>query len=458
MSVQSAPSLSGMRGFLVIWVGQVVSFMGTGMSRFALTLWAWEMTGEATALALTGFFGFAPQVLLSPIAGALIDRWDRKFAMLISDLVAGLSTVALLMVIALAGIGQLQLWHVFIAVFVAGLGEAFQFPAYSAAISTLLKKEHYGRASGLLSIAESASSIFAPILGGLLYTTIGLIGVLLIDVITFGVAVVCLLLVHIPAPVRSEEGDNSRKAGFVSEILYGFRYILARPSLLGLQLVFFGINFVSTFAFIILPAMILSRTGVYAEGGDKVLLGGLQSVASVGGLLGGILLGVWGGPKKKVHGVLLGMIGSSLIGTLILGVGQAALWWAVGSFFSAFFIPLLNGSNQAIWQAKVAPDVQGRVFSARRTIAQITAPIAMLLAGPLADRVFEPAMAVGGPWVPLFGGLVGQGPGAGMALMIVLGGVLGVVIGVAGYAFPAIREAETRLPDHVQAVAPSSSE
>jgi hypothetical protein len=195
--------------------------------------------------------------------------------------------------------------------------------------------------------------------------------------------------------------------------------------------------------------MVLAQTG-----SDQVALGGVQAILGVGGVVGGLLLSVWGGPKRRVHGVLLGMTLSSVLGELVLGLGNGPLVWGIGAFFSSFFIPIINGSNQAIWQAKVAPDVQGRVFSARRLIAQLSWPLATLLAGPMADFLFEPAMAVGGPLANSFGGLVGTGAGAGMSLMFVVTGLMGMVVGLGGYAVPAIRNAEEILPDHDAAPEP----
>lgn len=444
-------SLTGMRGFSVVWAGQVASLFGTGMSRIAMTLWMFQTTGEATALALGGFFGFAPGIILAPIAGALVDRWNRKVAMLISDVAAGISTLALLMVILLAGIEQLQPWHLYLALFVASCGETFQFPAYSSAISTMLDKSQYARASGMQSIAEGASGIFSPVLGTVLYAAIGLQGVFIIDLITLVIAISALMLVRIPQPEVSQAGIESRSGGFLNEVLYGFRYIFSRPSLFGLQMVFFFVNLTGTFAFTVMPVLILLRTTTAATPqGDEVVLGFVQSVGSIGLLLGGLLISTLGGPKRKVHGVLGGMIASSLMGAFVIGLGRAPIFWAIGAFFSSFWIPILNGSNQAIWQAKVAPDVQGRVFATRRVIAQVTIPVAMLMAGPLADQFFSPGMMEGGQLTPIFGWLVGEGLGAGASVMFVLSGILGIIVGLSGYLFPAIRNAETLLPDHVQ--------
>jgi DHA3 family macrolide efflux protein-like MFS transporter len=365
---------------------------------------------------------------------------------MLSDLAAGLMSVLILL---LYSTGNLEIWHLYLTGAFAGAFEAFQFPAYSAAVTTMVPKEQYVRANGMLSLAESASGVFAPLAGGILLGIVGISGVLAIDVVTFLVAIGALLLVRVPPPQTTESGKEG-KGSLWQESLYGFRYILKRPSLLGLQLVFLGSNLTASFAFAVLAPMILAQTG-----NDQVTLGVVQSVLGIGGVVGGLLLSVWGGPKRRVHGVLLGMTLSSLLGELVLGLGNGPLIWGIGAFFSSFFIPIINGSNQAIWQAKVAPDVQGRVFAARRLIAQLSWPIATLLAGPMADHLFEPAMAVGGIWGDTFGGLVGIGAGAGMSLMFVTTGLLGVFVGLGGYAFPAIRNAEQILPDHDAIFEPS---
>ncbi|HEY5596026.1 MAG TPA: MFS transporter, partial [Candidatus Bipolaricaulota bacterium] len=374
MNAPSRPQ--GMMAFLVVWAGQVVSLLGTGMTVFALAIWAFETTGQATTLALMGFFSFGPTVLLSPIAGALVDRWNRKLVMMLSDLASGLATIALLLLYAT---DSLQIWHLYVAGAFSGAFQAFQFPAYSAAVTLMLPKSQYARASGLLSLAESASAIAAPLLAGILLGVIGIAGVMAIDVITFAIAIGALVWVRIPQPARDPDQAQG-KGNLWRESLYGFQYIFARPSLLGLQLVLFSTNLIATFAMILMAPMILARTG-----NDELVLGMVQSAAGFGGVAGGLLLGIWGGPKRRVHGLLWGITLASLGGELLLGVGRELLLWASAAFLGAFFIPILNGSNQAIWQAKVDPGVQGRVFAARRLIAQVTAPLAMALAGPLAD-------------------------------------------------------------------------
>jgi len=436
--MQKTTRPTGMLAFTVIWIGQVISLLGTAMTGFSLTIWAWLITGEATALALVGFFAFAPSVLVSPVAGALVDRWNRKFTMMLSDLAAVLSTIVVLL---LFSTGNLQIWHLYITGAFSGAFQAFQFPAYSAAVTTMVSKEQYGRASGMLSMAQFASNIFAPVLAAILLGVTGIAGILTIDVVTFLVAISALLLVHIPQPVVTEDGRKSR-GSLWKESVYGFRYIFKRPSLLGLQLVFFSVNLVVTFATTVLSPMLLARTG-----NDATVLGIVQSAFGLGGMVGSIVLSIWGGPKRRIYGVMIGLI-LAMLGILMIGLGRGPYIWALAAFFTLFFVPILNASSQAIWQAKVAPDVQGRVFATRLLISQISVPVSMLLAGPLADRVFEPAMMPGGSLAAMFGGLVGTGPGAGMSLMFVIAGALGMLIGLGVYALRVVRNVEDILPDH----------
>lgn len=429
----------GMTAFGIMSIGQLISMTGTGMTRFAITIFAWQLTGEVTTLALVGFFAFAPAVLLSPIAGAIVDRSNRKLVLMLSDLAAVLMTIVVLILFAT---DQLQIWHLFVTAAFASAFEAFQFPAYSAAITLMLPKDQYARASGIHSLVHSGAMIASPILAGLLIGVIGIGGILVIDIVTFLVAILALFVIFIPQPEQSASGEEGQ-GSIWKESAYGFRYIWRRPSLTGLLTIFFLINFIASFSMVLLSPMILARTG-----DDQVALGTVMAVFGLGGLFGGLLLSVWGGPKRRINGVLIGLALSSLLGLTLLGLGQTTLVWAAGAFLLMFFIPIIQGSSQAIWQSKVAPDVQGRVFSVRRLMAQITAPIAFLLAGPLADNFFEPAMQVGGSLESTFGGLVGTGTGAGMSLIFIVTALLGTAVSLAGYLVPVIRNIEDILPDY----------
>ncbi len=431
--------IRGMSAFIVVWLGQVVSILATQMTQFAITIWAFQETGSATALGLIQVFFITPFLLISPLAGALIDRHNRKLMMMLSDLGSGAATVLLLV---LQATGALAVWHLYPAAVVMGVFNAFQWPAYSASISLMVPKEQLGRANGLMSLMEMGPGVLSPLLAGALLPVIGLLGILTIDVVTFVFAVLALAIVFVPQPPTTEAGRVSR-GSLLQEAVYGFRYILDRPSLLGLQMVFLFGNLFAGIADTVTAPMILSRTG-----NSEVAFGLVQTVGAVGGIVGGVLLSVWGGFKRRVHGVLLGHALSGVMGTMLMGVGQGLAVWAAAAFLGALLVPTINGSNQAIWQSKVAPDVQGRVFAARRLIAWATQPIAPVIAGLLADRALEPAMRADTWLSQVFGALVGTGPGAGMALMMVLAGVAISAVGVLGYVFRAVRDAEIILPDH----------
>ena len=430
---------SGMFGFSIVWLGQLVSMTGSGMTRFALTIWVWQETGEATALALVALFSFAPAIFFSPIAGVIVDRVSRKRVMIASDLAAGLSTVALLI---LFSTGHLEIWHLWAAGFFASSFESFQFPAYSAAITTMVEKKHYTRANAMLGMVHSASIIIAPVLAGVLLSLLGINGIMIIDIATFMFAIGTLLLVIIPNPTKTAAGRASRGT-LLQESVFGFRYIFSNRSLLGLLLIFFTINLTFGLTMILLAPLILSRTG-----DNQVIYGTTMMMFGIGGVVGGLLIAAWGGFKRRIHGVLLGLIFLSIFGQIVIGVGQSIHVWAVGAFLAMFFMPLVNGSSQAIWQAKVSPDIQGKVFATRRLIAQISFPVAVILGGRLADVVFEPAMASGGAFAQFFQPLVGSGPGAGMGLLFVFSGIFGAVAALSGYLIPVIRNVETLLPDH----------
>lgn len=442
-STPAQPRLAGMTGFLLIWIGQFVSILASGMSNFALTIWMYQQTGSATAMGLMQVFYITPFLLLSPVAGVMVDRYNRKLMMAVSDVLAFTATLGLLV---LSALGRLEFWHLYFAAIFYGLGNTFQWPAYSAAISTMIPKEQYGRANGLMSLMEAGPGVLAPLTAGALLPLITLNGILLLDVVTFVLAVGALLLVFVPQPVRTAEGEAAR-GGMLKEAAFGFKYIFQRPSLLGLQLIFFAGNLFSGIAFTLVAPMILARTDQ-----NSLIFGSSQTAGAIGGVLGGVLMSVWGGFKRRVHGVLLGWM---LVGVefLLIGLGRSLPWWAVGMAFGGLVGALINTSNQSIWQAKVAPDLQGRVFSSRRLIAWFTQPISPVIAGTLADFALEPAMRNPDSFLAqTFGGIFGVGPGAGMGLLIVLCALGAIGAGLVGYFFRPVREVETLLPDHQQPV------
>lgn len=425
--------------FLIIWFGQLVSLLGTKMTRFALLIWVYQETGQATTMALLGFFSFGATVLFSPIAGYWVDKLDRRRIMLWSDFGAGLVTVAILVVMTN---GQLELWHLYLGQTLVGILDAFQMPAYTAATSVLMPKKHYGRINGLRSLATSVAEVAAPMIAAAALVFIGIEGVMLFDTVTFLFAVITLTFIQIPSPAG--ESDAEEGETFWQQITFGLRYILKRDGLVGLLVVMSIINLFAAFTYYgVFPAMVLARTG-----GSELALGWVEGALGFGGVIGSILMSIWGGPKRKIHGVLAYTGLSFLMGDFLFGIGRTVEVWVIAGIAAATFIPFITGCNLAIWQAKVPPNMQGRVLNVQYAIRYAMIPIGYIFGGLLADYFFEPAMMADGMLANHFGWLVGTGHGAGMALMFIITGVGGVLTGFGGYFFPALRNVEEDLPDH----------
>jgi MFS family permease len=436
--------IRGFRGFLTIWVGQFASLFGSGMTSFALTIWIYQQTKSPTALALSAFFATFPMLIFGPISGALADRFSRKILLIASDSMAGLATLA---VLGIHQSGYLEIWHIYIAVTIAGIADSIQVPALMGSITLMVPKNHYSRASGLQELAGTASSIFAPVAAASLLAFTDLREILWIDLGTFGLAILTLSIAHIPQPAETEVGKAAR-GSFFQDVIYGFKFILARPSLRGLQATWMSANLFATTGNVLIAALVLARTG-----GDQLVLSGVEAILSAGAVIGGIVISTWGGPQRKVRGALISMALCGLLGRVLFGLGSDFITWIPGAFFVFFFIPILNGCLAPVWLAKVPPDVQGRVMSARITLSRSMIPLGTLIAGPLAERIFEPAMMPGGILVPVFDKLVGTGPGAGMSLLFILTGILIAGLTPIGLAIPAIRDAESLLPDYAAAAA-----
>ena len=442
MTTDNKTALSGMTGFTIVWAGQLVSVLASSMTQFALTIWAYQETGSATALGIINTSFIVPFLLLSPIAGVMVDRHNRKLMMMVSDLTAVLATGGILV---LQAMGILEIWHLYIAAVINGLGNTFQWPAYSAAISTMVPKENYSRANGMMSLVESGPAVLAPIFAGLLLPIISLTGILVIDVVTFFLAILAMTLVIIPQPEKTIEGQAG-SGSILQEALYGFKYIFARRGLLGLLTFFIVLNFVIGLSGSLFSPFILERTNQSSE-----ILGVVTSANAIGAVVGGLLIGLWGGFKKRMNSIFLGEALTGLFLLVVFGLGRSLPVWIISVVIGGIFPIFTNGASQAIWQSKVAPDVQGRVFSARRMIAWSVGPITPILAGLLADYVTEPAMQANTWLAQTFGWLVGNTSGSGMALQFVLTGI--VYIAVAGFTYlfvPHVRNLEAELPDHDQ--------
>jgi MFS transporter, DHA3 family, macrolide efflux protein len=430
----------GMRTFMTIWLGQVISILGSGLTGFALGVWLYDQTGRATPFALTVLFASLPRILLAPLAGSLADRWNRRLLMILSD--TGAAAVTLTAVVLLSA-GQLQIWHVYLISLCSSAFAAFQEPAYTASIAMLVPKKDLGRANGLVQAAQAVEMLVAPLLAGALFQVIGMRGIFFIDFASYFFAVGALLVVAIPQPVLSEEPASQQRGVVWRDVSFGWRYLADRPGLMGLLLYFALVNFFMNLAMVLSGPLVLAF-------GTAVTLGAVQMASGVGMLVGSLVMSAWGGPNRRVAG-LLGFIAGAGVGIVLMGLRPSAFLIGAGLFVLLFCIPMASGLSQAIFQTKVAPEVQGRVFATRGMISRSITPIAYLLAGPLADGVFEPLMATGEGRLAgtVIGGLLGTGVGRGIGLMFVTSGLFLLMATAAAWTHARIRNVEEELPDAI---------
>lgn len=436
----------GMRTFTIIWFGQLISLLGSGLTSFALSVWVFQSTGSVTLLTFASLSAVLPIIVLSPLTGALVDRWDRRWVMILSDSGAALSTLFIALLLLA---GRLEVWHIYVAVAVIGTCTAFQRPAYSASITLLVPNERLGRANGMVQSALAISNLISPVMAGVLIALIQAQGVILIDFVTFLFAVTTLLIVRIPRP-RATTRDEAKRSSLRREVTYGLTYVTARPGLAGLLILYAVNNFLVATVGVLATPLVLGFT-------SAAVLGTLLSIGGIGMLVGSVVMSAWGGPKRRIYG-LLGFFPLCGLAIVLAGLRPSALLIAVGGFIAFFSAPIVNSSTRAIFQSKVALDVQGRVFAVMQMIAGSTAPMAYLVAGPLADHVFEPLLATNGPLAGSIGQIIGVGPGRGIGLLFILAGILLILATAIGYLYPRLRLVEDELPDATTDEAPIGAE
>jgi MFS transporter, DHA3 family, macrolide efflux protein len=400
--------------FFTIWTGQALSLVGSQVGGFALVWWLTQASGgSATVLATASLFAMLPSVVLGPVAGALVDRWSRRRVMIVGDsLVAAFSAWLGIM----AWTGSLQIWHIYVIVFVRALGGTFHFTAMQAATSLMVPETQLARISGMNQTLRGVLDIVSPPLGALAMSLLPLHTIMGIDVATAAFAVAPLFFIHIPEPVRQPKARDARIVPDIAhDIRDGFLYIWHWQGLFIVLIVASLLNAMINPAFSLMPILVQEHFG-----GGPVELGWTQSAWGIGMIAGGLLLSVWGGFKRRILTSLLGLV---LAGFSFGAVGitpphafNAAL---VGLFVSGLSNPLINGPFLAILQAAVAPEIQGRVFTAVQSLAGLAAPLGMVIAGPLADRF-------------------------GVQVWFLIGGVISLMMGVGLRFVPSVMHLEDR--------------
>lgn len=424
-----------LRTFYTLILTQVFSLIGSQISGFAISIWVYQQTGDATPLALVSFFFIVPQVLAAGLSGVLADRWDRRYVMILAD--TGQAAGTLLLLISFAS-GDFQLWHLYAVTFLQSLFGVFQGPAFQASVTLLVPDEQRDRANAMQQVTNPLAGIIAPAVAGMLYPVIGVRGAIAIDLITFLVAVGVVFYVRIPRPPKTVEGQAM--AGSVWRSMFdGFRYLWQRQTLFWLMVFNSLINFLVGGVIVLQTPYILSRTG------SETTLGLLLGIVNLGALAGGIFMGVWGGIRPRIHTIMWAVIlFSTFLG--LAGMAQTPVTLGITLFLFMFGLPVANASAMSMLQAKIAPDVQGRVFAALTQMSMVLLPVAFLIVGPLADNVFEPA--IGQPGWERVAPLVGDGPGAGIGLMLLICGLGNAFLSFLVYLIPAIRRIEDDLPDY----------
>jgi len=399
-----------MQRLLIIWFGQTVSMLGSTMTSFALSLWIFEETGSATSLVLTMLVHFLPLVALSLYAGVIVDRFSRRRIMIYSDIAAALLSVMLLYLF----INGLQVWHIYTIILLSSPFKYIQNLAYEASFAMMVERKDYVRAGSLGALTRYSVAILGPAFAAPLYLTIGLGGIIIIDLITFLLAVIPLLIIPIANPTRV----TTRRTR-LQQIRDGFAILRHHPMLMWLLVFHAGFEFFQVIGQSVKTPMILARTD-----SDPAVLAAVSVASGVGGILAALFMSTWGGGRvRRLTLYVYSSIGAA-IGKILHGMSQVPTAWVGTQLFTSTNFPAQEGAYRAIWMEEIEAGVQGRVFALNDFVIQVARVAGLIIAGPLADGVFAPAMNEGGNLTGAFGWLVGTGVGAGFSLLFTLCAVL----------------------------------
>lgn len=409
MAVSQPISNHWKRNFFIIWTGQAFSLLGSTLVQFALVWYLTQKTGSATVLSMATLVALLPQIALAPFVGALVDRWNRRVVMIVSDSLLAVLTIGLVILFAT---GAIQVWHILVVIFFRGLGGLFQFTAMQASTTLMVPEDKLSRISGLNQALNGAMNIVAPPLGALLLGLLPMYAVLSVDIITAAMAVVPLFFIFIPQPVAKVAADAGVR-GVWMDIRSGWRYVRAWPGLVGVTVIAMLVNLVTNPVNALYPLLV---TQVYGKG--VVELGWVDAVAGVGIVVSGLLLSVWGGFRKKVWTMLLGLVGIGA-GILLTGLAPTSMFVLAlaGVGVLGLSSPMVDGPLFAIVQAKVAPEMQGRVVTLIISVAKIATPISMIISGPVADAL-------------------------GLRFWYIFGGIVTILVSVGAAFIPAVRNIE----------------
>ncbi|ADL53605.1 MFS transporter [Clostridium cellulovorans] len=425
-----------MSAFVSIWIGQVVSIIGTGLTGFVLGLQVYQKTGSVTQYTLIAMFTVLPGIVISPFSGVLVDRYDRKKVMIFSNLIASIS---IFFIVVMFYMGDFKVSIIYLSMAICSVCSAFQVAAYTASISLLVPKKHLVRANGMVQIGDGVSKLIAPLLAGFLSAKVDIWAVIIIDFITFLIAILSCLVAEVPL-LEKKDSLKKKDKTFLMDASVGWNYIKERPGLVMLLFFFSIINYFVTTVTILATPLALSFT-------TPAVLGAVLSIAGFGMIVGSGIVILWGGPEHKILGIMsiIFIIGICLV---TAGLKPSIPLVTISAFLIFFFVPIQQSCSNAIWQSKVHLDLQGRVFSIRRMVSQIAIPLAYITSGPLVEYVFGPLLKTSIVRESI-GSIIGIGKGREIGLMFIFMGITTMVVSILGYKSEYIRNIETELPDVV---------
>lgn len=366
--------------YFTIFAGQSLSIFGSGLVQFALVWYLTQQTGSATVLATATLAAVLPETLLSPLVGALVDRWNRRLIMIAADLSIAAATVILAILFAT---GTIQIWHIYIILVVRAVGGIFHYSAMNASTALLVPSNQLQRISGINQTLRAAINIVSPPTGALLLGILPIQGILFIDVATAILGTLPLLFLPIPQPMRELDADGKHTTSVMQDMKEGFAYIKAWPGLMAIILMALSANFLLTPTGSLMPLLVTKHFGLGA-----LEFGLMDSIWAIGMVCGGILLSVWGGFKKKVATAMVGVVGIGL-GILIVGLAPTNMFWlaVAGMTLSGMMNPITNGPLMAIMQANIKPEMQGRVMGVVISLSMLMTPLSLAIAGPVSDVI-----------------------------------------------------------------------
>ncbi|RUT44539.1 amino acid adenylation domain-containing protein [Paenibacillus anaericanus] len=430
---QKRVAVPNLRMFFTVILGQLMSILGSGLTGIAIGVWVFSQTGSVADFAAISSASLIPGILILPIAGAIVDRYNRRLVMLFSDVMMAIPIIVLAILMAT---NSLEVWHIYVTSAVGSIARSFHRPAFMAAIAQIIPKQYLGHANGLVQLATSTSEMIAPLIGVALYTMIGMTNIFILDFFSFLIAITTLAIVRFPNTLF-----HRRVESFAKEVLMGWKFIIRRPGMLYMIAFFFVGNVLFGLATVLVQPLILSF-------GSARDLATVTMTGSIGAMVGGLLMSIWGGTKRMATG-MVGFVILEGLSMIVAGLRPDVFVTAVGIFGIWFSVTLVNTHWQSLIQSKVGLELQGRVLATNQMIAMSSMPIGYLIAGLLADSVFGTAMNQGGVLANTLGPILGVGPGRGIGVLIICVGVLVMIWSIIGFNFKPLRHMEDHLDDAV---------